>query len=67
MREAARWWGYSLSEWKAESLVNRAEVLAHYLEHNRREGYAADKAEKAGGKDAPVQAEPDWAKWSQAR
>jgi len=63
VREAARWWGYSLSDWKQESLVNRAEVLAHYLEHNRREGYAASKSEK----EPPAQAEPEWSKWSQAR
>lgn len=45
--------GYHLSEWYAESTVFRAQAIAHYVEHNLREGYTTEKmlGDKSGKSD----------------
>ena len=53
LAEAARFRGYPQSAWEAEDFRCKARVVAHYLEHSIREGYAMEKAKKLkdGGKD----------------
>jgi hypothetical protein len=41
--EAARFRGYKMGEWQAESLVNKAKCIAHFLYHNKREAYITEK------------------------
>lgn len=45
-REAARFWHESIDQWDLKSLDCRAEMLAHYLLHNTREAYVAEKIRK---------------------
>ena len=41
--EAAIHWGYQLHEWQAESQVNKAKAMAHYVHARMREGYESEK------------------------
>ena len=42
--EAAVYWGYRLHEWQAESVVNRARCVAHFVHAKMREGYESEQA-----------------------
>jgi hypothetical protein len=48
--ETAIHWGYQLHEWQAESQVNKAKAMAHYVHARMREGYEAEKTAKGKGK-----------------
>ncbi len=47
MDEAARFRGYTDSEWQNEPALSKARVICHFLEHNLRESFAYEKAKEA--------------------
>lgn len=53
--EAARWWGYTVGEWEREETVYAAKAIAHYMEHNMREGYAAERRKEEADPKKPKQ------------
>lgn len=53
MWEAARFRGYRQSDWEREHWQMKARVLAHYLEHQLREAYAAEQANAKAKKQEP--------------
>lgn len=67
--EARRFAGaYTIAAWDAESWQRKARALAHFMEHNIREGYAAERAredaEKPGNKKRRDPSN-DWAQYRQ--
>lgn len=50
--EAARAWGYTLSEWQAESAANRARCMASWMFSNMRENFIGEKSSGDGDKNA---------------
>lgn len=69
--EAARFFNYTLGEWEKEHHVTKARVIAHYLEHGIRKGYADEKraeeieAEARGKKRTGQTPTPEWGKFRQ--
>ncbi|GEM_PF-4744951 len=64
--EALKSFGYRLYEWEHEHPVNRARVIAHYLERGKREGYLAEKWEDLRhGETNKRNAVPSWARYAQ--
>lgn len=55
--------------WDAETWQRKARALAHFMEHNIREGYAAERAredaERKGGKPPQRDLSQDWAQFRQ--
>lgn len=67
--EARRFAGaYTITAWDGESWQRKARALAHFMEHNIREGYAAEKSmEEANKKGKNKARDPsnDWAQFRQ--
>lgn len=65
--EAANAGGYRWGDWLLESAHIRAEIIAHYMEKNTREGYRWEQAEKnREDPNKPQQlTQPDWAQFRQ--
>ncbi len=51
--EAANAWGYKLWEWQAETIVNKARAMAHYLHRTIREAYIEEKMATKAPKGRP--------------
>lgn len=68
MDEAARFRGYTDSEWQNEPAASKSRVIAHFLEHNLREAFSYDRA-KAAAKDKEQRRKgslsPDFTKFRQ--
>lgn len=52
--------GYTLSEWRRESLVDRAKLMAHELHKNMRESYYAEKMSGKGEEKGKGKAPAPW-------
>lgn len=51
--ETAKAFGYRLHEWESEHLIHRAEMIAHEIERNLREGYRMEKAREKSSSNEP--------------
>jgi hypothetical protein len=66
--EAARFWGYNVGQWLLEDRHVKNIAVAHYLEHNTREAFTAERHREQADKDkAREHPTTDFSKFSQRK